>query len=158
MHGGEQARLRAAQEPQRVVFEVEVVLVLLTARGARGGEREIDERVVLAEHALGRIKPLVRQSIRPARRVAPLQRGVWNDFVVHVKWSANPSVGFVELYHNGQQVVPPTPMATLYPGQGVYVKQGLYRNASIAPQGVVFHDGFTVATDLADVLPAPAVY
>ncbi len=84
---------------------------------------------------------------------APLQRGVWNDFVVHVKWSSDPSVGFVELYHNGQQVVPPTPMATMYPGDGVYVKQGLYRNATIAAQGVVFHDGFTVATDLADVLP-----
>lgn len=90
---------------------------------------------------------------------APLQRGVWNDFVVHVKWSADPNVGFVEMYHNGQQVVPLTPMATLYPGQGVYVKQGLYRNSTIAPQGVVFHDGFTVATDLTDVLPTmqPAV-
>ncbi|MFL5357432.1 polysaccharide lyase [Archangium sp.] len=87
---------------------------------------------------------------------APLQRGVWNDFVVHVKWSADPNVGFVELYHNGQQVVAPTPLATLYPGQGVYVKQGLYRNSTIAPEGVLFHDGFTVATDLADVLPPAA--
>jgi len=88
---------------------------------------------------------------------APLQRGVWNDFVVYVKWSSDPSVGFVELYHNGQQVVPRTPMATMYRGDGVYVKQGLYRNSTISQPGVVFHDGFTVATDLADVMPAAAV-
>lgn len=88
---------------------------------------------------------------------APLQRGVWNDFVLHVKWSADPSVGFVALYHDGQPVVPRTHMATLYPGEGVYLKQGLYRSDTIRAPGVVFHDGFTVATELADVLPAPAI-
>ncbi|XXF77956.1 polysaccharide lyase [Myxococcaceae bacterium GXIMD 01537] len=87
---------------------------------------------------------------------APLQRGAWNDFIVHVKWSADPNVGFVELYHNGQQVVPRTPMATLYKGQGVYLKQGLYRNSTIGQPGVVYHDGFTIATDLSDVLPSTA--
>jgi Polysaccharide lyase len=87
---------------------------------------------------------------------APLQRGVWNDFILHVKWSADPNVGFVELYHDGQVVVPRKSMATMYAGQGVYLKQGLYRNDTVAPQGVVFHDGFTVATELADVLPARA--
>jgi hypothetical protein len=75
---------------------------------------------------------------------------------VHIKWSSNPNEGYVELYHNGQLVVPRTVMATMYPGDGIYLKQGLYRNANIAAQGVVFHDGFTVATDVADVLPAGA--
>lgn len=84
---------------------------------------------------------------------APLQRGAWNDFVVHIKWSSNPNEGFVELYHNGQLVVPRVVMATMYPGDGIYLKQGLYRNATVAAQGVVYHDGFTVATDVADVLP-----
>ncbi len=87
---------------------------------------------------------------------APLNRGQWNDFAVHIKWSSNPNEGYVELYHNGQLVVPRTVMATMYPGDGIYLKQGLYRNANIAAQGVVFHDGFTVATDVADVLPAGA--
>jgi hypothetical protein len=87
---------------------------------------------------------------------APLNRGQWNDFVLHVKWSSDPNVGFVELYHNGQLVVPHTPRATMFRGDGVYMKQGLYRSDKIAPPGVVFHDGLTVATDLADVMPGAA--
>lgn len=84
---------------------------------------------------------------------APLNRGQWNDFVLHIKWSSNPNVGFVELYHNGQVVVPRTPRATMFAGDGVYMKQGLYRSEKIAQPGVVYHDGLTVATDLADVMP-----
>ena len=87
---------------------------------------------------------------------APLQREKWNDFVLHVKWSSDPRVGFVELYHGGQRVLPQTKVATQYSGQRNYLKLGLYRDASIAPEGIVFHDGFIQATRLEDVLP-PAV-
>lgn len=85
---------------------------------------------------------------------APLQREQWNDFVMHVKWSSDPRVGFIELYHGGQRVLPLTKVATQYSGQRNYLKLGLYRDASIAPEGVVFHDGFIQATQLEDVLPA----
>ncbi|MCY1074251.1 polysaccharide lyase [Archangium lansingense] len=88
---------------------------------------------------------------------APLQRELWNDFILHVKWSPDPKVGFVELYHNGKVVLPLTKVATQYAGQLNYLKLGLYRDASIAPEGVVFHDGFIQATQLEDVLPAPVV-
>jgi Polysaccharide lyase len=84
---------------------------------------------------------------------APLQREQWNDFVLHVKWSSDPKVGFVELYHNGKLALPQRKVATQFSGQRNYLKLGLYRNETISPEGVVFHDGFTVATDLADVLP-----
>jgi hypothetical protein len=88
---------------------------------------------------------------------APLVRGQWQDFVFHVKWSADPAVGFVELYNQGQVVVPRTPVATMYRGMRNYLKLGLYRNETIAPEGVVFHDGMVQATALEDVLaPAPA--
>jgi uncharacterized protein (TIGR03382 family) len=87
---------------------------------------------------------------------APLQREKWNDFVLRVKWSSDPRVGFVELYHGGQRVLPQTKVATQYSGQRNYLKLGLYRDASIAQEGIVFHDGFTQATRLEDVLP-PAV-
>ncbi|HEY0093708.1 MAG TPA: polysaccharide lyase, partial [Archangium sp.] len=43
---------------------------------------------------------------------APLQREQWNDFVLHVKWSPDPKVGFVELYHNGKAVLPLMKVAT----------------------------------------------
>lgn len=88
---------------------------------------------------------------------SPLQREQWNDFVLHVKWSPDPKAGFVELYHNGKVVLPLMKVATQYPGQRNYLKMGLYRDASIAPEGVVFHDGFAQATRLEDVMPAPVV-
>jgi hypothetical protein len=42
---------------------------------------------------------------------------------------------------------------TLFPGMVNYLKQGLYRDASISAVGVVYHDGMTVGTTLADVAP-----
>lgn len=85
---------------------------------------------------------------------APMQREHWNDFVLHVKWSPNPKVGFVELYHDGKLVLPRTMVATQYAGQGNYLKLGLYRDESISPDGIVFHDGFIQATRQEDVMPA----
>ncbi len=83
---------------------------------------------------------------------APLQREKWNDFVLRVKWSSDPNTGFVELYHNGQRVLSRTKVATQYKGERNYLKLGLYRDASISAEGVVFHDGFTMATRLEDVM------
>jgi hypothetical protein len=87
----------------------------------------------------------------------PLVRGVWYDFVFHVKWSDNPNVGFVELYLNGDLVLPRMMVATNMPGQRNYLKQGLYRNQVIAPTGIVYHDAMTQATSLEDVLPSNPV-
>jgi hypothetical protein len=83
----------------------------------------------------------------------PLTRGVWHEFIFHVKWSSDPSVGFIELWHNGERVLPQRNLATRYAGMGIYLKLGLYRDASVSPVGVVYHDGFTQATKLEDVLP-----
>lgn len=85
---------------------------------------------------------------------APLARGTWHDFVLHVVWSSSSSTGLLELWYDGARVLPATHMATLYAGQQVYLKQGLYRDASIQPTAVVFHDGMTVGTAFADVAPA----
>jgi uncharacterized protein (TIGR03382 family) len=85
---------------------------------------------------------------------APLVRGVWHDFILHVHWSADASLGFVELWYEGVKVLDRKPLATLYSGQSALMKQGLYRDSSIGPTAVVFHDGMTVATALADVVPA----
>jgi hypothetical protein len=86
----------------------------------------------------------------------PLNRGVWNDFIFHVRWSDNPGVGFIELYYNGELVVPRRSAATNMPGQLNYLKQGLYRDEAIAPDGIVYHDAMVQATSLADVLAPPA--
>ncbi|HEY0093847.1 MAG TPA: polysaccharide lyase, partial [Archangium sp.] len=81
----------------------------------------------------------------------PLVRGQWQDFVFHVKWSSKSGVGFVELYLNGQLVLPKRSAATLYSGQTNYLKVGLYRNSTIAPVGVVYHDGWIQGRSLQDV-------
>jgi MYXO-CTERM domain-containing protein len=82
---------------------------------------------------------------------APLVRGVWHDFVVHVYWSSTD--GYVELYYDGQMVLGKTSVQTLYPGEQAYLKQGLYWNASITSVGVLYHDGMVMGTSLADVAP-----
>jgi hypothetical protein len=81
---------------------------------------------------------------------APIERGRWHDFVAHIRWSARPEKGFVELWHNGRRVVPRTPTATLYRGDdgspiSNYLKVGLYRSSAIRSTQVLYHDGMVVA-------------
>ncbi|MBN1209684.1 MAG: polysaccharide lyase [Myxococcaceae bacterium] len=83
---------------------------------------------------------------------APLVRGMWNDFIFHVKWSPDAREGFIELYRNGKLEAPKTFVATMFPNDFNYIKLGLYRNSTIAQDGVVFHDDFVMATTLEDVL------
>ncbi len=83
---------------------------------------------------------------------APLVRGQWQDFILHVKWSPDASVGFVELYHQGQLVLPKRHIATMFPGMLNYLKVGLYRSDTVSQVGTVYHDGWVMARTLADVL------
>jgi hypothetical protein len=85
----------------------------------------------------------------------PVVPGVWNDIKMHIKWSARDDVGFIEIWLDGApQTFTDAPCAnetrcairTLMPdGGGVYFKQGYYRDDSIVPTGVVYHDGFSFA-------------
>lgn len=86
---------------------------------------------------------------------APLARGVWHDFVFHVKFSASASIGFLELWLDGAKVLGPISMPTMYAGatEGMWLKQGLYRSRAIVPTGVVFHSGMVKGETLADVAP-----
>ena len=77
--------------------------------------------------------------------------------MLHVKWSADKKVGFVELYHNGKLALPRTYGANQFGKELNYLKMGLYRDDAIRPRPVVYHDGFVMASTLADVMPpAPA--
>jgi hypothetical protein len=86
----------------------------------------------------------------------PLAQGTWQDIKMHIKWSANDTVGFVELWHNGSRVnFTGAPCAgqtrctirTLVPGGGgTYFKQGIYRQSAVNGTAVVYHDGFVSAT------------
>lgn len=85
----------------------------------------------------------------------PIQKGVWNKFVYHVKWSPDPNVGFIELWYNDQLVLPRVNVRTMAgPGIGNYVKQGLYKSDKI-PTAVLYQDGFVSGTSYSAVSEAP---
>jgi polysaccharide lyase-like protein len=80
----------------------------------------------------------------------PLQYDHWYHFVLHAKWSIDPSVGFIELDVDGAQAIPRTYGATLYnttvarnPGwtaPGAYAELDLYTRAGTYTNTVI-HDG-----------------
>ena len=78
-----------------------------------------------------------------------IQRNRWYDVVLHLRFSSNPSVGFVEVYLNGQRQTmtngqPRRYRATLEDG-GAYYKTGIYRSDSIGQTDVVYHDNVLIA-------------
>ncbi len=84
------------------------------------------------------------------RWTAPLRRGEWIEFVVHIKYSSDPDVGLYELWVDDRLVVSFNDQSK--PGNtGVYFKQGVYRNGD-TPSAVVYSDGLRIAStrELAD--------
>jgi MYXO-CTERM domain-containing protein len=73
--------------------------------------------------------------------LAPLQRGHWHDFVMHAKWSSDASVGFLEIWIDGKNVLPKHMAANKYPGMRNYMEAGLYRNGHIGDPGLRNPDG-----------------
>jgi Polysaccharide lyase len=77
------------------------------------------------------------------RWTAPLRRGVWIEFLVHIRYSADPALGRYELWVDGKHVASfhdqSKPSNT-----GVYFKQGVYRLGR-SPSAVVYHDGLRIA-------------
>ena len=115
---------------------------------------------------------LVNQSTSTCREqinLAPLQRSHWHDFIVHAKWSSSASVGFLEIWIDGVNVLPKHFASNKYPGMRNYLVVGLYRNGYIGdpnlrwPDGtrvygsngepaVVYLDGFIIGKTQASVL------
>ncbi|MEZ0268389.1 MAG: heparin lyase I family protein, partial [Phycisphaerae bacterium] len=81
-----------------------------------------------------------------------LTPGRWHDFAVHVLWSRDPKKGFVEVWFDGEQVVPKTMTATLRDENPAFFQIGLFRKTSEVPETVVI-DHVVEATTLADVTP-----
>lgn len=77
----------------------------------------------------------------------------WDDWLVRVKFSSDPSVGFVSVWRNGRKVVSRWHPrgGTLYPGLRSYLKVGYYRSTSIRATGVVFHDRWRTGRTRASV-------
>jgi hypothetical protein len=79
----------------------------------------------------------------------------WVRFTLHVKFSPDPAVGFVELYGNldgsgQQQLVPLTHIWTMKRDQtgataSSHARIGIYRHNDIAGDTYIYYDGYTVA-------------
>jgi polysaccharide lyase-like protein len=90
-----------------------------------------------------------------------LERGVWNDFVVHVVWSR--TNGRLEVWQRTgsnpfEQRVDASGIPTMQTIGGVvssnYLKVGFYRNDEPNLVNVVYQDGFSRATTPANLAPA----
>jgi hypothetical protein len=74
----------------------------------------------------------------------PMKRGKWQHIVLHARWSASPTKGFLALWVDGRRVLRQSRAQTLIAGAQNYLKQGLYRSDRIRPTGVLFLDDLTV--------------
>ena len=83
-----------------------------------------------------------------------LTPGRWHDFAVHVLWSRDPAKGFVEVWFDGEKVVPKTMTATLRDKNVAFFQIGLLRETSEEPE-TIFIDHVVEATTLKEVTPPP---
>jgi len=78
--------------------------------------------------------------------------GKWHDFAVHVLWSRDPKKGFVEVWFDGEKVVPLTRTSTLRDGNVAFFQIGLFRETSDLPETIII-DHVIEATTPRDVTP-----
>jgi hypothetical protein len=83
-----------------------------------------------------------------------LTPGHWHDFAVHVLWSRDPAKGFVEVWFDGEKVVPRAMTATLSDENVAFFQIGLFRETSDVPETIIL-DHVIEATTLAEVTPPP---
>jgi hypothetical protein len=81
-----------------------------------------------------------------------LTAGRWHDFAVRVLWSRDPKKGFVEVWFDGDEVVPKTLTATLRDENVAFFQIGLFRETSEEPE-TIFIDHVVEATTLEEVTP-----
>jgi len=83
----------------------------------------------------------------------PLERNKWQNFIFHLKWSSNASVGFIEMWRNGKKELPKKYVATQYPGERTILKVGYYRDNRVTQTAQIYHDSVVQATRLHDLVP-----
>ncbi len=96
--------------------------------------------------------------------LGPVVYDQWTDFTVHVKWSADPAVGFVQIWMNGVNVFPFTNMRTLDTSGGVYMQQDIYRPGATSGSNILYfdylrrHDAYNPsASSTPTPLPSPSI-
>ncbi len=83
-----------------------------------------------------------------------LTPGRWHDFVVHVLWSRDADKGYVEVWFDGELVVPRVKTATLLDENVAFFQLGFMRATSDVPETIII-DHVVEATTRKEVTPAP---
>ena len=83
-----------------------------------------------------------------------LTAGRWHDFVVHVLWSRDPAKGYVEVWFDGENIVPLAKTATLKDENVAFFQVGFARETSDVPE-TIYLDHIVEATTQKDVTPPP---
>jgi hypothetical protein len=109
----------------------------LMAFEAHGEDIKFSTRVPYALHWTGKGK------LTPER---------WHDFALHVLWSRDREKGFVEVWFDGEKVVPLTKTATLLDENTAFFQIGLFRETSDVPETIIL-DHVIEATTLEEVTP-----
>jgi len=92
------------------------------------------------------------------RYLGPISRGKWHEFVVHVNWSSDPDVGFLEVWMDDRRILPRRYLRNVYldsSGKPIphYLKQGLYKSDNM-PSTYVYHDGMAIGGSRREVDPS----
>jgi hypothetical protein len=83
-----------------------------------------------------------------------LTAGRWHDFALHVLWSRDADKGFVEVWYDGEKVVPLVKTATLKDENVAFFQVGFIRETSDVPESILI-DHVVEATTLKEVTPPP---
>ena len=83
-----------------------------------------------------------------------LTAGRWHDFIVHVLWSRDPAKGFVEVWFDGENIVPLAKTATLKDENVAFLQVGFARETIDVPETILI-DHVVEATTLKEVTPPP---
>ncbi|MBL8926507.1 MAG: polysaccharide lyase [Pseudonocardia sp.] len=76
-----------------------------------------------------------------------LDRGMWHQYMLHVKFSNDPGTAFEEVHRDGQLVLPKiSPRSANMTTPKAYLKIGMYRKGTNHGPMVVWHDGMAVYT------------
>jgi hypothetical protein len=83
-----------------------------------------------------------------------LTPGRWHDFVLHVLWSRDPAKGFVEVWFDGEKVVPLVKTATLRDENVAFFQLGFMRATSEVSESIII-DHIVEGTTREAVTPPP---
>lgn len=84
----------------------------------------------------------------------PVEKGVWNDLMLHIKWSRNED-GYIEVFHNNIPVGPLKHVKTMWNDFPHYLKLGLYRDPRIEHANHIFYDEVRVGSTRQQVVIKP---